>query len=346
MLYKLGSTDGKFDTLEPIAFKNFSSFRNHEKDLENLIARNILDVLFEDASLMPIFQERQYQPEADIYALDEKGKLIIFELKRETAGEDAVHQALRYAQAAGQWSYETLQNKYQQYIREEDTDLRKAHKEAFELEHKLDEKEINNKQRLIIIGSAADDSLINAVDYWKNQGISIDFLPYRIYDLNGEQYFEFFALPYDKHRNPSDIKGVLFDTNRAYDEESIWYMVENSRVAAWGDTKRFIEYISPNDIVFFSHKWTGLVAAGRVKGNIVSLDDENVKYRDVEFLTPVPKKGQEIPAMPFRKVSEITGKRFFWAAALKKPYLSKDEAENLTNELRTYLEKSTSPNKG
>ena len=328
MLYKLGSTDGKFDTLKPVAFKNFSSFGNREKDLEDLIARNILDVLFEDASLMPIFQERQGQGEADIYALDEKGELIIFELKRETAGEDAVHQALRYAQGAGQWSYETLENKYRQY---KDTDLREAHKEAFDLEYKLDAKEINNKQRLIIIGSAADDSLINAVDYWKKQGISIDFLPYRIYDLNGEQYFEFFALPYDKHRNPSDTKGVLFDTNRTYFEDSIWYMIENSRVAAWGDTKRFIEYIYPDDTVFFSHRGEGLVAAGRVKGNIVSLDDENAKYRDVEFTTPVPKKGQEIVAMPFCKVSEITGKSFYWARTVKVPYLSQDEAKNLEN---------------
>jgi len=130
MLYKLGLTDGKFDTLEPVAFKDFSSFGNREKDLEELIAKSILDVLFEDASLMPILQERQFQPEADIYALDEKGELIIFELKRGTAGEDAVHQALRYAQNAGQWSYETLQNKYRQYTGE-DNDLREAHKEAF-----------------------------------------------------------------------------------------------------------------------------------------------------------------------------------------------------------------------
>ena len=77
MLYKLGSTNGKFDTLDPVAFKDFSSFGNNEKDLEELIAKSILDVLFEEASLMPVFQERQFQPEADIYALDEKGELII-----------------------------------------------------------------------------------------------------------------------------------------------------------------------------------------------------------------------------------------------------------------------------
>ena len=137
MLYKLGSTDGKFDSLEPIAFKDFSSFANSEKVLENLIANN-LDLLFEEDGLMPIFQERSFQPEADILALDKKGELIIFELKREDAGEDAVHQALRYAQDVGQWSYKTLQSKYRTYKGKEDADLLKEHKNAFELEHKLD----------------------------------------------------------------------------------------------------------------------------------------------------------------------------------------------------------------
>jgi len=340
MLYKLRSTDGKVDRLEPVAFKDFSSFGALEKDMEELIAASILDVLFEEAGLMPIFQERQYQSEADIYALNEKGELSIFELKRGAAGEGAVHQALRYAQDAGQWTFSTLQNKYNQYTNS-NADLSLAHKEAFNLEHPLDAKELNKKQHLIIIGSAADDSLINAVDYWKHQGISIEFLPYRIYEMDGEKYFEFFALPYDRHKNPSSGKGVLFDTNRSWDEDSIWYMMENSRVAAFGDAKRFVEYVYPGDIVFFSHKWTGLVAAGRVKkGGIKSPDDETM-YRDVEFITPIPNKGQPIKAMPFGKVSEITGKSFFWARTIKAPYLSKDEAENLSEELRAHLEKST-----
>src|SRR3989304_3486942 len=339
MLYKLGSSDAKFDKLEPVTFKDFSSFGHLEKDLEELIAKSILDVLFEDASLMPIFQERQYQAEADIYALNEKGELIIFELKRGAAGEGAVHQALRYAQDAGQWSYATLQNKYQQYTGES-AELHQAHKEAFNLEHALDAKEINNKQHLVVIGSAADDSLINAVDYWKRQGISIDFLPYRIYELNGEKYFEFFALPYDKHKNPGDIKGVLFHTNRSWDEESIWYMMENSRVAAFGDAKRFVEYVYPGDIVFFSHKWTGLVAAARVKKGNIKAPDKETLYRDVEFLTPIPKKGEAIRAVPFGRVSESTGKTFFWARTIKVPYLSRDEADYLAKELKAYLEKS------
>ena len=340
MLYKLGSSSGKFDKLEPVVFKDFASFGNLEKDLEELIAKSILDILFEDSSLMPIFQERQYQAEADIYALNEKGELIIFELKRGSAGKGAVHQALRYAQDAGQWSYAKLQEKYQKYA-DTEIELTQAHQEAFSLEHSLDAKEINNKQHLLVIGSAADDSLINAVDYWKKQRISIEFLPYRIYELGNEKYFEFFALPYDIHRNPGNIKGVLFDTNRSYDEDSIWYMMENSRVAAFGDAKRFIEYVYSGDIIFFSHKWTGLVAAARVsKGDIKALDG-NTLYRDVKFITPIPKKGEVIKAMPFKRVSEVTGKSFFWARTIKVPYLSKSAAENLAEELKLYLEKNT-----
>ena len=51
----------KLDKLEPVVFKDFAKFGYSEKDLEELIAKSILGVLFEDASLMPIFQERQGQ---------------------------------------------------------------------------------------------------------------------------------------------------------------------------------------------------------------------------------------------------------------------------------------------
>jgi hypothetical protein len=336
VLYKLRSSNDNFDRLEPVAFKDFSSFKNLEKDLEDLIANSILDVLFESSRLMPIFQERKYQAEADIYAMNEKGELIIFELKRSSAGESAVHQALRYAQDAGQWSYSILQKKFQQYTNTVHK-LTISHQEAFNLEYPIDEKDINKKQHLIIIGSAADDSLINAVDYWNKQGLSIDFLPYRIYELGGSKYFEFFALPYDRHKNPGEVKGVLFDTNRSWNAESIWYMMEHNCVAAFGDAKRFVEYVQPGDIVFFSHKYVGLVAAAKVQKGGVKIPDNNTKYREVKFLTPIPKKGETIKALPFQKVSEITGKSFFWARTIKVPYLTKDEAEKLVDELDTYL---------
>ena len=337
MLYRLIQQNQNIENMEPIAFHDFSSIGKYEKDLENLIAENLLDMLYEDNRLMAIYQERSLQPEADVYALNENGELYIFELKRSTAYEDAVNQVLRYAQIAGQWDYSKLESMFQEYQSVPEQSLAHEHERAFDLPEPLLPHQFNRKQHLVVIGSAADVGLMNAVDYWRKQGIQINFLPYRIYELNQELYFEFFALPYDFHSNPKDIKGILFDTCKSWDE-AIWIMMEQRRVAAWGNAKRFVNYINENDIIFFSHSGAGLVAAATVnKGKVRESDDDGL-YRDVEFITSIPVRGSEIRAMPFWKVREIMGKNFFWASTIKTPYLSSKETEKLTRELKAYLQ--------
>lgn len=214
-----------------------------------------------------------------------------------------------------------------------------AHREAFNLERALLPCEFNTKQHFIIIGNAANDDLIDAVDYWKKKGLSVDFLPYRIYSIGQQHYFEFFALPYDRHHNPSAIKGVLFDTNRSYDENLIWKMMEKNRVAAYGDIKYVIDYLKPKDIVFYSHKGYGIVAAAEVLGNRkIDTDDDEEWYRDVKFLTQKPDKDEGIIRyMSFGGVSTATGKSFFWARTIKVPYLNREEAQVLLIEVKKIL---------
>jgi hypothetical protein len=338
MLYRLDKARGKFSSLEPQEFLDYSSLAQVEKDLEILLADHLLDVLFEEAPLMPIFQERQLQAEADLYALNRTGDLVIFELKRGFAGEDAMLQALRYAQAAGRWTFAELERRYQTYMKPKkakDRSLAEAHREAFYLDRVLMPSEFNRRQHIIVVGNAANESLINAVDYWKQQGLSADFLPYRVYKIGDQHFFEFFSLPYDRHQNPAESKGVLFDTNRSYDEEAIWEMMEKGRVAAYGDKKHLVEYLNPKDIVFFSHKWTGLVAAGVV--GPVRRDGLEQQYRDVRFLTPIPKRGDQPKHMPFSDVTKATGKSFFWAKTIKVPYLTREESRALVTELSKAL---------
>lgn len=343
MLYRLERTSGaKFDKLTPVAFKDLSHFGHIEKDLEDIIADNLLDVLFEESGLLPICQERPYQAEADVYALNEKGDLILFELKRSATTGDAVHQLLRYAQDAGLWSYDHLQERYARY-KPASPDLRQAHQGAFGLAHPLDARDFNQRQHLMVIGSASDATLVRAIEYWQGQGLSIRFLPYRVYELGCSPYFEFFAPPFDQHANPGDAKGVLFDTNRTWDPESLWYMLEQNRIAAFGDAKRFIEFVYPGDIVFFSHSGHGVVAGARVtrsKKGALHDEEADALYREVEFITPVPQRGMDIKAMPFHLVTEITGKSFFWARTIKVPYLTKGEAEMLANRLTSFLQEA------
>jgi len=337
MIYRLSPSDHGLGTLEPLPFLDASDLQRTEKDLENLLATHLLDVLFEGAPLLPIFQERQLQSEADLYAVNREGDLVIFELKRGVAGEDAVLQAIGYTQRAGRWVYAELDRRYQVYLKKggfSAVELREAHKDAFQLGSPLEPINFNRRQHLYVVGNAANEALIDAIDYWKSQGLSVEFLPYRIYDVGGTRYFEFFSFPYDRHRNPSAVKGVLFDT---YDENSVWQMMEKSRVAAYGDIKHVVEYLNPADIVFFYHKWVGLVAAGEVRGP-VRQDRNEEQYRDVRFLTPVPDRQSGFSkAMPASDITKVTGHNFFWARTIKVPYLDREEGLRLVAELNKVL---------
>jgi hypothetical protein len=337
MLYKLSDNSDGLGALEPLGFLEVADLQKREKDLENLIAAHLLDVLFEEAALQPIFQERSLQAEADIYALNRRGDLVIFELKRGLANSDAVLQAIRYSQDAGQWLYSELQRRYDIYMGKKGLsggELREQHREAFQLESALQPADFNRRQHLYVIGSAANEGLIAAIDYWKRQGLSVEFLPYRIYQLGAQRYFEFFSLPYDRHRNSAAMKGVLFDTNRSYDENSIWAMMEKRRVSAYGEVKHVVEYLNPRDVVFFSHKWVGIVAAAEVSSGPPKRDGEDEEYRDVKFLTAVPSRGSGPRAVSAAQASKVTGKTFFWARTIKVPYLDREETLRLLGEVK------------
>ncbi len=330
MLYKLGKTHDKFNSITALPFAGLPL----EKELEDLLAENLWDVLFEGNELMPIFQERSWQPEADIYALNKQGDLVIFELKRDHAGAGAVHQALRYCEKAAHFRFSRLQEMFIKYNDGKPLDMQQEHQAAFDLEHPLDKTAFNQKQHLIVVGSAGDEELIQNVDYWKSKGLSLSFIPYRVYKINEEHYFEFFSLPYDHHSNPAQAKGVIFDTNRTWDEDAIWYMCENNRVAAFGDIRSIVNYLGKNDIVFLYHKNQGIIAAGKVITNKVIADDgAEAIYHSLEWLSAKPMRGMPIKFMPAWQIKEVLNRNFFWARTIKTPYLSTEESMTLLKAL-------------
>ncbi len=339
MLFKM-----KEEQLEAVKFLSLGQLNKIEKDLENILSINMFETLFEGNPLLVIFQERSLQAEPDIVALDRNGNTIVFELKRLIATGDTLGQLFRYVQKVQKWNYEILQYKFREYSKDKNLNLKAFHKESFGLLNELSEEQFNKHQKMIVIGHSADDDLIEGINYWKEKGVDIDFIPYRIYEIQGERYFEFFAKPHDLHSNPSEIKGVMFDTNRTYDENALQYMFDKKRISAFGDQKKAVYVLKDGDYVFFSHKNIGLVAAGKVKGKPKSdtyeeKDDEN--YYDVNFITPIPEKvTNDIKRLSFSRVSEITGKSFYWARTDKRPYLTKEEAEIIINEMKKEFNKN------
>lgn len=334
MLYKLEENDGLVTDLTPLGFESLPL----EKHLEDLLAKRLLTGLFEGNDLMPIFQERSFQEEADIYALNRHGDLVIFELKREDANREAVYQALRYCETAAHWTYEQLQAMLSKYLQKDSIELWEEHRAAFNLDSPLERSAFNTRQRLIIVGSAGSADLIRNIDYWKSRGLPVEFIPYRIYRIGEARYFEFFSIPYDTHANPKFQKGVLFDTCRTYIPGSIWYMCENERVAAFGDQMHVVNYLSPYDTVFLYHKGEGIVAAGQVQPGSVRNDvPEDALYRKLKWLTPVPRRGVPYNALSPGEISSTLGYGFFWARTIKVPYLNSDESAKLLEALRRKL---------
>lgn len=339
MLYKLSFNENSQNGIEPVEFYELAELNKIEKDLENLISDNLLNKLFEDNALMPIHQERSFQGEGDIYAVTAHGDLVIFELKRGVVGDEAMVQILRYAQWAGQWTYDNLNNYYRK--KNPGRELAEAHKEAFELDRELTPAEFNRNQHLYVVGSAANETLAKSLTYWKSKGLSVEFMPYRIYKIGSDFFFEFFAKPHDIHRNPKQIKGVILDTNRTYDEDGIWHMLENRRASLWGDAQNFIYSLNKNDYIFLSHKYMGIISAGQVVSTPKFDSDENESYVNVNWLTAIPERKEGIiKYMPFSQVTLLLEHGFYWARTLKTPYLDFEESKFLAVELKKITDPS------
>ncbi len=340
MLYKV---DPQITKLEPVPFLSISGTKRLERDLENLIANNLFGLLFESPSLMPIFQERSMQPEADIYAVDPRGDIHIFELKRDKAGRDAVQQLLRYAEEVGSWTYKDLNDRFVKYRSTRSTDLGSphllvdAHRDAFGLTVPIETEHFNRSQSLWVIANAADEELIGSVEFWRTTGLKIDFIPYRLYKFEAETYFEFFSKPHDRHSNPDDRKGVLFNTNRSYEKkefDTLKWMIEKRRVSAFGSSKEFVRRLGIRDTVFYYHNGLGVVAAAEVI-SVPKQDGEEELHCDVKFLTTPPSQfDRDIPAIPPSRLEQIKKQKFFWASTVIMPYLSRAEAVELVKELR------------
>lgn len=321
--------------LEVLPFYDYADLKGKEKDLENLLADHLGELYIEDGQLMPVFQERQWQEEPDLCALDKDGNLIIFELKRGTVQGDTTIQVMRYAQNYGQMKYADLERLYQNY-KNTTQSLREAHAETFGMEkNPLPEEAFNRHQKMVIVGSSSDTSLMAAVDYWKSKKLDIDFLPYRFYKIGGEIYFDFFAKPYDFHINPRDKKGILFDTNRSYDEDSVWDMFANSKISAYGNASRYINSFKKGDYVLYYHKGWGVIGAGIIKtstvGEVLARDE---LYHTVDLLTPVIRDEKEIRCISASELCNMLGKNFYFASTIKSPYLSAAEAELVIEELK------------
>ena len=277
MLYYL-KNDNKTH-LTKVKRTNLANLGWKEKDLENLIANNISKILSEE-SLMTIFQERQFQEEPDIMALDRYGKLYIIELKRWQSDKSNLLQVMRYGQKYGQYNYDDLNVLYKKYTKEE-KELIDIHKEYFNLsdeDEKIKKEDFNKSQHFLIITDGIDIDTKQAIDYWKGVGLSIDSIIYRVYKLDNENLIEFNVYSPDDDVIELEEGCYILNTNKKGCPEDDPYMIKNKRAAAFYKPWKYkIEKFNKGDKVFLYRSGEGIVAMGKASGIV-----NHKNYHDLE----------------------------------------------------------------
>lgn len=125
----------------------------------------------------------------DILGVDERGDTVVVELKRGRTPRDVVAQALEYAGEIRNVDYDYLDERYREFLRDEQghtdpseiTSLRQAHQEYFDLEEPLSEREFNDDQRLVVVGTDFGDVVLNMADFLRENGIDVVAVEYSTY---------------------------------------------------------------------------------------------------------------------------------------------------------------------
>ena len=186
--------------MTPVKPTSLSEQRFTERDLENLISKNITE-LIPETQLMVFFRERPFQEETDILALDKNGDLYIFEFKRWGANQEHILQVLRYGQKFGQYTYEQLEEMLRKYAKDKYINLAEEHYEYFQestLENKLSPSHFNRKQHFVIITDGINKKALSAIKYWNGQGMLIESIPYKVYVTGSKSFLEFIKYNHEK----------------------------------------------------------------------------------------------------------------------------------------------------
>ena len=255
-----------------------------EKHIEDFFATHLQDLIPENQLLL-IGQERQYQEEADLLALDRHGKLYIFEIKRWQSSTENLLQVLRYGQKFGRYTYAELQDLAfrQQKLQ---GSLRERHQLHFELTAPLSESSFNADQVFVLVTNGADRDTLEAIKYWNRKGVRIDNVTYKLYEIDGKPhiYFEVYN-PEREVLIEEDHGTFIVNTNATYDSEAWRAMLSAPKAAAYYGRKHAVANIPKGSLVYLYHTGIGIIAKGKAIATFKKADFDGDK--DEEFYVPL-----------------------------------------------------------
>jgi hypothetical protein len=155
-----------------------------EADLEDWIQNNP-DILGERLLIIGRQVQVADVPDTlDLLALDRNGDIVIIELKRGAADIPVDFQALRYASYVSRWSYDDVEDQAEAYfIQQQGTQEEFNFIEAFEEFFEEEIPDINQDQRLLVVGRSISQRLASVASWLLERGIDVkvvEITPYKV----------------------------------------------------------------------------------------------------------------------------------------------------------------------
>ena len=129
-------------------------------------------------------------------------------------------------------------------------------------------------------------------------------------------------------------KGIMLDTNLSYSSSNEYEMLSQSKIAAYGDAKRYINRFSKGDYALFYSKGRGIIAIGKITSE-TPIDVGDEKYHKVEMIVPKEFDGdtKNLRSLGPAEIKKALNRNFYWASTIKTPFLSETQAEIIIKEL-------------
>ena len=253
-----------------------------ELDLQRLMSSHIQDFIYSN-DLLTIFNERPRQEEPDILAIDRNGDLYILELKRWSSDRENLLQVLRYGQLYGSSNYDELNELFQKYSKS-NVELLEIHKQYFDLpdDKALRKSDFNMHQHFLIVTNGLDQNTVDAIRYWKNNGLSIDAIIYWVFEINGEHYIEFNMYSPIEGYLEYEGNNYVLNTNYSNNKNHTDDMINEQKAAAYyPGWREKIGKLQRGDTVFLYKSGYGIIAYGIADGKLEKKDCDG--YKDYEY---------------------------------------------------------------
>lgn len=327
MLFEYNKNKRTFEPLNGMAISQ--SHGGSEKDLEDYLKSAIGDLVFPE--YLVFGNERSFQGEADLFAVNGKGDLVLFELKvHGHYDRGKIYQAMSYAQAFSTWRYEAMNRHFKKCYPTTPGELLDEFEDHFG--YRIDPADFNRHQRIIIISHSSSPDTMAVSSYWKSKGIDLEEYFYRFYEADGRTLFE---LSNELFFNPN-TGHCWINTCSRHIPDAVFDMVANRKAATYGQRKGVIgKWMTKGNIFLYQNGW-GIVAAGVGTATIKdeynsTLGDDERSIRLTDFCSGVDPDARQITrSITPSRIKELLGRDFYFPNSLVT--LGKEEAERLREE--------------